>query len=77
MDYDPAKLKEVMEQENLNWRSFAARDGVVDRWNSPATPTYYIIDHTGTIRHKWVGNPGANAIDSVLDTMIEEVEEKK
>jgi hypothetical protein len=32
-----------------------------------------VIDHNGVIRHKWVGNPGAAAIDAALEKLIGEV----
>ena len=67
-------LKEVMEKENLNWRSFAD-DGIMSRgWNSPATPAFYVLDHKGVIRHKWIGHPGEKAIDSALEKLIQEAE---
>ena len=77
LKHDPAKLKEVMVREKLNWRSFANRDGIAERWNSPGTPTYYVIDHEGRIRHKRTGNPGAKSLDLVLETLIKEAEEAK
>lgn len=74
LDHEPAALREVMNREELTWRSFSNRDGVAERWNSPATPTYYVIDHEGTIRQKWTGNPGSEAIDSILGKLIREAE---
>ena len=62
-----------MEKENLNWRSFAARGAIASKWNSPATPTYYLIDAEGIIRQKWNGNPGKDAIETAVDSLIEEV----
>ena len=73
LDYPPAKLKAVMEKEKLNWRSFSSRD-IANRWSARGTPTYYIIDPRGVIRFKWVGYPGAKAIDTALETLIEETE---
>ena len=70
---DPKKLKEVMVKEQMPWRSIARRDAINEQWNNPATPSYYVLDHTGVIRHKWVGNPGAEAIDAALEKLIAEV----
>ena len=70
---DPKKLKEVMAKEQMPWRSIARRDAINEQWNNPATPSYYVIDHKGVIRHKWVGNPGAEAIDAALEKLIAEV----
>lgn len=69
---DAKKLKEVMDKEKLNWRSFADRGAINTRW-SAGTPSYYIIDHTGVIRYKWSGYPGVKAIDAGLETLIEAV----
>jgi hypothetical protein len=65
--------------EKLTWRSFAdpgelGRGPIATRWNLPATPTFYVIDPRGVIRHKWVGSPGAKAIDAALDKLIKEAE---
>jgi len=72
LDYTPAKLKAVMLKEKLNWRSFADHRVINARWASRGTPTYYIIDHKGVIRYKWLGYPGAKAIDDALDKLIKD-----
>ena len=72
LDHEPKKLKEVMVKENLNWRSWASR-ALAEKW-SAATPTYYVIDPKGLIRFKWVGYPGAKAIDTALDELLKETE---
>jgi hypothetical protein len=73
LGYPPTKLKAVMEKQQLNWRSFSSRD-IAGRWSARGTPTYYIIAPNGVIRSKWVGYPGAKAIDAALETLIEEAE---
>ena len=70
-------LKERMDKEKMNWRSFAAPPAMAEKRNEPGTPTYYVLDHTGVIRHKWVGYPGAKALDAALESLIEEVEAKR
>jgi hypothetical protein len=35
---------------------------------------YYVLDHQGTIRHKWVGAVGEKAMDAALEKLIQEVE---
>ena len=64
-----------MTEEWINWRSFADDATITRQWNSPATPTFYVIDHTGMIRRKWVGNPGGKTIDVALEKLIREAEE--
>jgi hypothetical protein len=73
---DAKELKQVVDKEQLNWRSFATSDTIKAQWNDPGTPMYYVIDHTGAIRHKWYGNPGEKAIDSALEMLINEAGEK-
>ena len=73
-DYPPKKLKEVMEKEKLNWRSLSSR-GLASTWSARGTPTYYVIDAQGVIRSKWVGHPGAKAIDTALEELLKEVGE--
>ena len=77
--YDARKLKEAMDKEMLNWRSFAdpgalGQGAITTKWSLPGTPTFYVIDHQGVIRHKWVGNPGEKAIDAALEKVIQEAE---
>ena len=72
--YDAKQLKAVMVKEKLNWRSTADQGAIAEKWNSPGTPVYYVIDPTGVIRYKWVGNPGEKAIDAGLEKLIQEAE---
>jgi hypothetical protein len=78
--YDVKQLKEAMDKEKLTWRSFADPGGlgqgaIATKWNLPGTPTFYVLDHKGVIRYKWVGSPGEKAIDAALDKVIKEAEE--
>jgi hypothetical protein len=58
-----------MDKEKLNWRSFADGRAISEKWNA-ATPGYYVLDPQGVIRYKWVGNPGAKALDAALERLI-------
>ena len=63
-----------MAKHKISWRT-VDDDGAINRqWNSPATPAFYIIDHKGTIRRKWVGKPGEKSVDAALEKMIQEAE---
>jgi peroxiredoxin len=64
-----------MDTENLPWRSFAYQEAINAKWNN-FTPAYYVIDPTGVIRYRWIGHPGEHAIDTALEKLIEEAEEK-
>jgi hypothetical protein len=78
--YDAKKLKKVMDEEKLNWRSFAdvgdkpGERPIGTKWNLTGTPTLYVIDHKGVIRYKWLGSPGEKAIDAALNKLIKEAE---
>jgi hypothetical protein len=69
------QLKETVEKERITWRSFvdpgnAGAGPIATKWNLSATPTFYLIDHQGVIRHKWTGAPGVKVMDAALDKWI-------
>ena len=68
--HDPGELKAAMSEFDITWRPFDDDGSIFRRWNSPATPTFYIIDHEGTIRKKWIGKIGDTAVDSTLNDLI-------
>ena len=79
--YGAKNLKETMDKEKLPWRSFAdvgpiGQGLIATKWNLSTTPTFYVIDAQGVIRHKWPASPGAKAIDAALEKLIHEAEEK-
>jgi protein-disulfide isomerase len=76
---DAKQLKEVMDKEKLPWRSFADAGNagagpIATKWNLSATPTFYVLDHTGVIRYKWAGAPGETVMDAALDKLIKAAE---
>jgi hypothetical protein len=82
--YNPTRLKEVMDKEKLNWRSFAdvnapnANSGpICSKWNLRGTPTLYVLDHKGVIRYKWLGSPGEKVIDEALNKLLREADAEK
>ena len=72
-EYESKNLKERMDKEKMNWRSFAHQEAINAKWN-PSTPGYYILDPKGVIRYKWVGAPGEKAIDTALEKLLAEAE---
>ena len=78
-DRDLDKLKTRIDEENITWRSFwngpeGTRGPISTKWNVRGWPTMYLIDAKGTIRHKFVGSPGGETLDRLIDALIEEVE---
>ena len=73
---DGKHLKEVMQKQNITWRSFvdpgnAGAGPIATKWNLLATPTFYVIDHQGVIRYKWAGIPGEKSLEAALDQLIQ------
>ena len=73
-------LKKLMETENLTWRTLSdprTSEGwgpISKKWNLAGTPTIYLIDSKGVIRHKWLGGARDNVIDKAVDLLVQEVE---
>jgi peroxiredoxin len=73
-------LKKLAEKENLTWRSFSdpptseGGGAIAKKWNLAGTPTIYLIDHKGVIRHKWLGGTREKVIDEALEKLIKEAE---
>jgi hypothetical protein len=72
------RLKEVMEKNQLTWRSFvdagnAGAGPIATKWNLSATPTFYLLDHEGVIRYRWAGAPGETVMNAALDKLIKAV----
>jgi hypothetical protein len=78
--YKPDKLKQVMDKEEIHFRSFTDRAegeglGVISNaWNLMGTPTVFLLDHRGVIRYSRRGIPDAKAIEKVLTKLVEEAE---
>ena len=83
-DQDREALKEVLKTEEITWRSFwNGKEGtggpISTKWNVSGWPTLYVLDHKGVIRQKWLGSPGEQTIDDLLEKLLKEAEggEKK
>jgi hypothetical protein len=75
------QLKSTMEKEKLPWRSFvdlgnATTGPISTKWNFPATPTFYLIDHEGVIRRKWTGAPSEKVLDVAIEKLIDAAEKE-
>ena len=80
---NPSALKKVVEKENLTWRSFSdprTDDGwgpIAKKWNLSGTPTIYLIDHKGVIRHKWLGGASEKVIEDAVEELLQEAGERE
>jgi hypothetical protein len=65
-----------MDREQLTWRSFADSGAIYVKWSASGTPAYYVIDHRGVIRYKWLGRPGPTeqTMDAALEKLVREAE---
>jgi len=74
-DKDLEKLKPVLEEEQITWRSFwNGPDGtsgpISKRWNVNAWPTIYVLDAQGRVRY---ANVRGEAMDEAVDTLLAEL----
>src|SRR5579885_2948515 len=68
-------LKTAMEKEHITWRSWfeGGRGGpIARRWNVQGWPTLYVVDARGIIRRKYLGPPGDEVLDEVIDGLVKE-----
>jgi hypothetical protein len=78
-DEDLKQLKVVLDKEQITWRSFwngpdGIKGPISEEWNVRGWPTMYLIDHKGVIRYKYVGSPGAIALDAAIDSLVAQAE---
>lgn len=75
-DRDREKLKEVLEEEKITWRSWwdggSTSGPIATKWNVSGWPTIYVLDANGVIRYKGVRG---SAMDKAVDTLLEELGE--
>ena len=81
-DPDREALKEVLNKEEITWRSFwNGKEGtggpISTKWNVSGWPTLYVLDHKGIIRHKWLGSPGDKVMDEAIERLVKEAEGEK
>jgi thiol-disulfide isomerase/thioredoxin len=66
-------LEKFLETEKMpwvHWWSDGSKNEVLTKYRVKAYPTLYVIDHTGVIRHKWLGKPEDEKIDAVIDELV-------
>ena len=75
-DDDRDKLKPVLADEQITWRSFwngGGTGGPISRqWRVQAWPTIFLIDAKGVIRQKWEGAPSGEVVDRAIDSLLRE-----
>jgi hypothetical protein len=76
-DRDREMLKEVMEKEQITWRSFwcgpeGTRGPIPAKWNVQGWPTLYYLDHKGVIRAKNLRDE--RQVEELLEKLVAEAE---
>jgi hypothetical protein len=76
-DSDREKLKEVLKNEKITWRSWW--DGgntsgpIASKWNVTGWPTIYVLDAKGVIRYRSLRD---KKLDEAVDTLLQEIAQK-
>ncbi|HYH68415.1 MAG TPA: redoxin domain-containing protein [Urbifossiella sp.] len=74
--FEPA----VLRKHGITWRSFRNtrpnQKTIAEEWNLTAWPTLYLIDHTGTIRRRWIGTPPLDELDHEVERWVAVAEGK-
>jgi hypothetical protein len=78
-DSDRKACLEKSAQQQVTWRSFwngeeGTRGPISTEWNVQGWPTLFIIDHQGVIRHRFLGNPGNDKLDELIEALVEKAE---
>jgi thiol-disulfide isomerase/thioredoxin len=74
---DLQKFLETQEMPWTHWWDNGPQSAVLKTYRVKAFPTLYLIDHTGVIRHKWVGNPGNEKIDAAVEELVKAADKAK
>jgi len=73
-DADRNKLKQVMKDKDITWRSWydgSTHGPISTSWNVKGWPTIYVLDHKGVIRYK---NVRGERMDDAVDTLLAEIQ---
>lgn len=77
-DRDREKLKKVLKEKNITWRSFwngGSTAGPISRaWKVRAWPTIYVLDADGVIRFR---NVRGEAMDRAVEELLAELKKRK
>ena len=74
-DRDLDKIREIVKEKNLTWRSFqndGGEESISDLWRIQGWPTLFVLDSDGKIRYKGHGGD----FDSVIETCLAEMGRK-
>ena len=73
VDDEKETLTKFLEKEKMPWIHWwdnGQETAVMKKYRVRAFPTLYLIDHTGIVKQKWVGNPGNDKIDAAVEELV-------
>jgi thiol-disulfide isomerase/thioredoxin len=73
-------LEQFLEKQAMPWVHWwdeGPKSQVLAKYRVRAFPTLYLIDHTGVIRHKWVGSPEADKLDKAVEDLVKQADKAK
>jgi thiol-disulfide isomerase/thioredoxin len=78
-DNEQETLTKFFEKEPMPWDHWfdGAGGTVAKAFRVRAFPTLYLIDHSGVIRNKWIGNPGDDKLEAAIDALVAEAAKAK
>ena len=68
-------LEKFLEKEPMPWTHWwdnGPESALLKKFRVRAFPTLYLMDHSGIIRHKWVGKPENDDLDKAVDALVKE-----
>ena len=72
--------RKLLATHKITWRSFQNerpnQKTIGREWGMTAWPELYLIDHTGTIRRRWIGTPPGNELDREVERWVAVAEGK-
>ncbi len=76
-DSDRDKLKSLMVENGITWRSWWDRDRtggpIATRWDVQGWPTIIVLDANGVIRFKGLPHHVAKPLDDAVDSLLAEM----
>ena len=73
----PTEAKKFMEEQGITWRQVwdggSTQGPIAKAWHIQAFPTIYLLDGNGVIRHRYVGAPQGNTLDTAVDNLLKEL----
>jgi peroxiredoxin len=73
-------LEKFIEKEPMPWTHWwdnGTESPVLKKFRVKAFPTLYLMDHSGVIRHKWVGKPDNEDLDKAVEKLVNEAVKAK